>query len=54
MPDQDTEFEYPPEWTPPGVEPPRRADYSPPPRSGLGYTPGEEQSDDPYPPDWRR
>jgi hypothetical protein len=55
MSDDDTEFEYPPEWTIPGVEPPRRRSYAPPLRSGLGYTGDEPPADDRgYPEHWRR
>jgi hypothetical protein len=49
------EYEYPPEWAPPGQEAPRRARYAPKPRSGVyGYT-GDEQPDDGtgYPDHWR-
>jgi hypothetical protein len=53
MSDDATEFEYPPSWAPPGAEPPRRQNYTPPLRSGLGCT-GEEQADEDYPQSWRR
>jgi hypothetical protein len=51
-----TEFDYPPEWAPPGAEPPRRPSYAPKPRSGVyGYTGDEPQEDDgtDYPEAWR-
>lgn len=50
----DTEFDYPPAWTPPGVEPPRRHNNTPQLLSAFGHTADEQPEEDPnaYPKGW--
>jgi hypothetical protein len=48
------EYEYPPEWAPPGAEPPERPNYAPPLRSGCPDNTGwhDEDERDAYPTSW--
>ena len=53
MSDTADQYEYPPSWAPRGAEPPRRQSYTPPLRSGLGYTGDEPVDPNAYPEAWR-
>jgi len=47
-------YDYPPSWKPKGAKPPKRRNYKPAPRSGLGFTGHEHIDRLDYPPQWRR
>jgi hypothetical protein len=53
MSDDAAEYEYPPEWAPPGAEPPLWPWAKPHVRSGLGYTDDEPSDPNAYPEAWR-